>query len=58
MRLHHIVICGMSGTTIFFYFISQTALFLKDVIERKICFDFSYNFSMKHFSFQEELSEI
>jgi hypothetical protein len=30
----------------------------KKVIEHKMCFDFLYNFYLKHFSFQEELSEI
>ena len=30
----------------------------KNVIERKICSDFLYKFYLKHFSFQEEFSEI
>jgi hypothetical protein len=32
--------------------------FRKTVVEHKICSDFLYNFCLKHFSFQEELSEI
>ena len=30
----------------------------KNVIEHKMCFDFFYNFSLKHFSFHEEIREI
>ena len=32
--------------------------YLKDVLEYKMCFDFLYNFCLKHFSFQEEFNEI
>jgi len=31
--------------------------FWKNVIEHKMCFDFLHNFCLKHFSFQEELSD-
>ena len=34
-----------------------TAQFSK-VIEHKMCFDFLYNLCLKHFSHQEELSEV
>jgi hypothetical protein len=34
------------------------AIFKKIVIEHKMCFDFLYNFRLKHFLFWEELSEI
>ena len=30
----------------------------KKTIENKMCFDFFYNFSLKHFSFHEEIREI
>jgi len=30
----------------------------KKFIERKMCFDFLYNFSLKHFSLQEEQNKI
>jgi hypothetical protein len=32
MRMRHIVICGVSGSSIFFYIISQTLLNVKYVI--------------------------
>ena len=37
MRMRHIVICGLSGSTVFFYIISQMARISKRVIERKMC---------------------
>ena len=41
------------------HIISQTALFLrKSHWTQNVCFDFLYNFCVKHFSLYEELSEI
>jgi len=39
MRMHRIVICGQSGSTIFFHIVLKTIRFFflnKDVIERKM----------------------
>jgi len=56
--MRHAVICGVSSSTIFSHIISQTAQ-LKKVIEHKMCvLMFFYNFCLKHFSLDEELSEI
>jgi len=37
MRMHHIFICRLSGSTIFFHMISKMARFSKRVIEHKMC---------------------
>ena len=45
-------ICGLSRSTIFFRIISQMARFSGGGdIEHKVCFDFLYNFCLKHFPF-------
>ena len=36
MRMRHISICGMSGSTIFFHVISKRLRFLEKVIEYKV----------------------
>jgi hypothetical protein len=45
MRMIHIVICILSGSTEFFHIISQKARISKKIIENKMCFDFLYNLS-------------
>jgi hypothetical protein len=50
---------GPSGITKFFHIISQTARTSeKRIMKHKMCFNFLYNFRLKHFQFWEELSEI
>ena len=52
MRMRHAVICGLSGCTMFFHIITQTARYLR---ERKIEYenvgcDFLYNICLQHFA--------
>ena len=56
MRMRHIVMCGLLGSTTFFLLISYMARFF--YFEHKMCFDFLYNFCLKHFSFYEEVSKV
>jgi hypothetical protein len=61
LTLHHIVMCGLPRSAIFFYFIKSTAGFSKKksfIESRNMCFDFLYKVYMKHYSIQEELREI
>ena len=53
-----IVVCGLSDSTIFFHISYKRHDFRKEVIGYKMCFDFLYNFCLKHFPFREEFSEI
>jgi len=49
---YYIIICGLSGFTVYFHITSLTARFLeKKVIEYKIRFGFLYNFFLKYLSF-------
>jgi hypothetical protein len=56
MWMHHTVISVLSGSTVFFHIISQTALFSKKRYWiQNVYIDFLYNFCEKYFSFYEEL---
>ena len=51
--MHHIVICGLLGSTVFIFLcpINGTILEKKKVTERKVRFDFLCNFCLRHFLF-------
>ena len=47
VREHRVVVCGLSGSTIFFHVISNGTIFGgKKVTEHDVCFDFLYNFCL------------
>jgi formate/nitrite transporter FocA (FNT family) len=50
MCVPHIFIRGLSDSTIFFQFFSSTARLSKRYLTQNLCFDFIYNFCLKHFS--------
>jgi hypothetical protein len=54
MFMHHIVLCGLSVSTIFFY----GTIFRKKLLCNKCVLCFSLQIFMKHFSFEKEFSEI
>ena len=37
MRMRHIVVCGLSGSTIFFHFLINGTILEKKVAEHKMC---------------------
>jgi hypothetical protein len=49
MRMHHTVIFGLPGSTIFFHIISQTAPFPKRLLNIKFLFRFSVQLLYKTF---------
>jgi hypothetical protein len=52
MRMRHIVICGLYGSTEIFHIISyKTRVQKKKVTEHKMCFDylFKYTWNFSHF---------
>ena len=62
MCMYLTVICSLSGSTkIFHGYLISRKIFKKKkkkVIEHKTCFDFLYNFCLKHLSLWEEQSKI
>jgi hypothetical protein len=56
---NYIVICGLSGSTIFFTIHVNGMIAVGKVTEHRMCFFFYflYNFYLKYFSLREELGE-
>jgi hypothetical protein len=44
MLMRHIVTCHLFGSLNIFHIISYTVLFLKEVIDKNLCFNFLYKF--------------
>ena len=53
LRMRYIVICGLSGSTIFFniFLINGTSFVKKKKHTQNVCFDFLHSVCLKHFSF-------
>jgi len=52
MRMRHIVICGLTRNMTFSpYYLVNGAILGKHLLKTNVCFDFLYNFCLKHFSF-------
>jgi hypothetical protein len=47
MHMHCIVICGLHGPSMFSILSHNRVDFGEKVIERKVCFDYLYNFCQK-----------
>ena len=50
MHMRHVVICGLPGLKSFPRHLANGTIFKNKNIEY-VCFDFLYNFCLKHFSF-------
>ena len=52
-RMRRIVVCGLSGCTVFFHIIISNGTILGGKLAeyKNVRFDFLYNFCLKHFSF-------
>jgi hypothetical protein len=49
-----VVICGLSGCTIFFHYPTEVTIFGDTTLDIKCVFDFCYNCCLKHLSLLEE----
>jgi len=59
LRMHRTVIRGLFGSaTLFLLSHERYEIRRKNFFLNIMCFDFFYNFRLKHFSSQEEMSEI
>ena len=59
MRMRHIVVCGLSGPTVFFHILINGTILEKKVTEHKMCIViFSTLFCPRHLLCQEETREI
>jgi hypothetical protein len=50
LRMNYVVICGLSGCTLFFT-LTHKRKDLKKWLDKNVCFDFLYIFFLKYFSF-------
>ena len=49
-HVRHIIDCGMYNSTIFFpHYLINATMFGTKLLNIKLCFDFLYNFCLKHF---------
>ena len=58
MRMRHIIICGLPGSTVIFHIISCTALFKKKEKVTEHALISCKTFFMNHFSLYEKFREI
>jgi len=58
IRMHHVVICGLSRHTIFPHYVTNGTIFEKSYKTKNVCFDFLHKLCLKHLSFNKKKSEI